>query len=209
VERWGAFRLLATLAAEDHLEYPLTVSHRDKPDFLLRLPGKDVGIEVTQALSKEYAEIDALASHMNKTVWLFADQFTKQVDEAAQEEPKRTAAERRDIIQNPPPGQSGRGDDGGVAEWVDWIMEKIEKKTADFANPEFDKFSENWLLVCDSLLPCAGTAPKRWTDVNVKLTAYFSKEARFDAVFILTSGELAEFARGKRALRPIVDLWRR
>ena len=50
-ERYGAFRLLATLATLDRLEYPATLNHRDRPDFLLRVGDGDIGLEFTEAAS--------------------------------------------------------------------------------------------------------------------------------------------------------------
>jgi hypothetical protein len=63
-ERCATFRLLATLATADHFAYPMTMIHRDRPDFLLWFADRDVGLEFTEALSREEAEIDALAEHM-------------------------------------------------------------------------------------------------------------------------------------------------
>jgi len=169
-ERRAAFRLLATLATADRFAYPLTLIHRDRPDFLLQFADRDVGLEFTEALSREEAEIDALAEHMDTSVVLFSDLFTKKDDEEAKgtaETPRRTAAQRRQIIQNPPQGGPGWGDDRGVPQWAEWIMGFVGKKTSDLMKPKFDKYSVNWLLVHDNLpVPFARDTPKRWMTLD-------------------------------------------
>jgi hypothetical protein len=201
-ERRGAFRLLATLATSDRVEYPASVTHRDRPDFLLRLARREIGLEFTEAVSQEEAEIDALACHLNKSVLLFTDQFKRDM-------PKRTAAQRRQIIENPPLGGPGWGDDRGVPEWVEWMMDCIQKKTRSLAKADFDKYAENWLLVCDELpLPFATDTAKRWIDLRAKLDRYFVEECHYDTVFIDSANELARLTPNGYAIWAVADLWR-
>jgi hypothetical protein len=178
------------------------VSHRDKPDFALQFASRDIGLEFTEAVSEEQAETDALAYHMNKSVLLFTDQFKKDM-------PKRTAAQRRRIIENPPRGGPGWGDDRGVPEWVEWIMGFIRKKTRDLAKPDFDKHAENWLLVYDNLpVPFAQDTPKRWTDLSERLHHYFTGVCHYGTIFIDSANELAELNSVGCSVQPIVDLWK-
>ena len=211
-ERRGAFRLLATLATADRFEYPASVpTHREKPDFLLRFAHREIGLEFTEAASREDAEMDALAHHMNTEVVLFADLFTRKDDEDAEgteETPRRTAAQRQQTIQQPPPGGPGWGDDRGVPEWVEWIMKFIEKKTGNFAKLEFDKYSENWLLVYDNLpRPFARDTPKRWTELGVKLHEYFAQVCHYSTIFVDSANNLAEFTSVGCTVQPVANLW--
>jgi hypothetical protein len=201
-ERRGAFRLLATLATANRLAYPVTLIHRDKPDFLLQFPIRDVGLEFTEAVSQEEAAIDAQAQHMGKSILLFEDQFKKDM-------PIRTAAQRRQIIENPPRGGPGWGDDRGVPQWVEWIMSFVTKKTDDLAKPDFDKYGNKWLLVYDNLpLPFATDTPKRWTDLTARLPQYFAEACHYDIIFIDSASELAELTPIGYTVRRIVDLWK-
>jgi hypothetical protein len=139
---------------------------------------------------------------------LFSEQFTQKDDEEAKAS-KRTAAQRRPIIQNPAQGGPGWGDDRGVPQWSKWIMAFVNKKTCDLAKPEFDKHSGNWLLVYDNLpVPFARDTPKRWTDLGDRLRGYFAGVSHYDIVFIDSANELAEFTSAGHLVQPIVDLWR-
>lgn len=211
-ERHGAFRLLATLASINCLEYPASVAHRDRPDFLLRFAHREIGLEFTEAISREEAEIDALAHHMDTSVLLFADLFTKKDDEDAEgteETPRRTAAQRQQTVRHPPQGGPGWGDDRGVPEWAEWIMKFIEKKTGDLARPEFDKHPEKWLLVYDNLpLPFAQDTPTRWTELGVRLHDYFTQACHYSAIFVDSGNDLAEFASVTPTVQPVVNLWK-
>jgi hypothetical protein len=201
-ERRGAFRLLATLVTADRVEYPASVVHRDKPDFLLRFAGHDIGLEFTEAVAKEEAEIDALAYRMNKSVVLFTDQFKKDM-------PRRTAAQRRQIIESPPRGGPGWGDDRGVPQWVEWMVSFIQKKTRDLAKPDFDRYAENWLLVYDNLpVPFAQDTPKRWTELDARLRHYFAEVCHYSTVFVDSANGLAELTSVGCTVQPIVDLWK-
>jgi hypothetical protein len=201
-ERRGAFRLLATLATIDRLAYPASLNHRDKPDFLLQLAGHHVGLEFTEAVSEEEVEIDALAYRMNKSVLLFTDQFKKDM-------PKRTAAQRRQIIESPPRGGPGWGDDRGVPQWVEWMVSFIQKKTRDLAKPDFDKYAENWLLIYDNLpVPFAQDTPKRWTELGAKLHHYFTEVCHYSTLFVDSADGLAELTSIGCTVQPIVNLWK-
>jgi hypothetical protein len=201
-EKWGAFRLLATLAVDDRLEYPVTLTHRDKPDFHLELPDQDVGLEFTEAVSQEEAAIDAQAQHMGKSVVLFADQFKKDM-------PRRTAAERRRIIEDPPPGGVGWGDDRGVPEWIEWMLDPIRKKIIAFAKPGFVKYAENWLLIHDdSPTLCGRNVRDRWVQLEMELKHHFSQTLCYDVIFIESDNELARFTEKEFTVSTLVDLWK-
>lgn len=58
-ERYCIAHVLATLPF-DRLSFPLTLTHSDKPNFLLAMPGADVGIEHTEAVPENIARADFL-----------------------------------------------------------------------------------------------------------------------------------------------------
>jgi hypothetical protein len=59
-ERWSICRLLATLAKNNLLKYPVEVHHRNKPDFRIRIGQDIIGVEVTEAIPQDLARADAL-----------------------------------------------------------------------------------------------------------------------------------------------------
>ncbi len=58
-ERYCIAQVLATLPFA-RFSFPLTLTHSDKPDFLLAMPGTDVGIEHTEAVPENIARADFL-----------------------------------------------------------------------------------------------------------------------------------------------------
>jgi len=58
-ERWLICRLLSTFAETDSLAYPLKTEKPERPDFLLSLPSRQVGIEITEAVPPDWAWANA------------------------------------------------------------------------------------------------------------------------------------------------------
>lgn len=69
-ETWTICRLLSTLEASGLLSYPVALTHRDRPDFHLQSGSRDIGIEVTEAISEQYAAYAALAEREFPGAWL-------------------------------------------------------------------------------------------------------------------------------------------
>jgi hypothetical protein len=169
----------------------------------MRLPNNDIGIEFTKATSEMQAAIDDQAKHMGKSVLLFTDLFQRNM-------PKLNAEQKREIIENPPPGGPGWGDSRGVPEWVAWIVDSIEKKTVAYSKSNFKKFKENWLLVYDNVpVPFARDTSDRWVDLDVRLKQYFSEKCHYDTLFVLSDNDLAKLIPNKWNVYDVTDLWRR
>ena len=75
-ERWSICRFLAAYAATDVLGYPLHLEKRERPDFLLRLPGSDFGIEVTEAVPPDWVWADARRERLNCDNMVFLHRFS-------------------------------------------------------------------------------------------------------------------------------------
>src|SRR4029077_17901478 len=60
-EQWVICRLLSTLDRHGRVGFPVSVIHRDRPDFLVMQSAIQVGVEATEAISEEYAAFSALA----------------------------------------------------------------------------------------------------------------------------------------------------
>lgn len=198
-ERWAVFRLLATWATGDYFSYPLRLVHEDKPDFRVYYSERELGIEFSEATSQEMAETAALAAREGKDSLLFMDQFKRGTK-------KRTASERRKIIQDKKFG-AGWADDEPEREWKLCMMDRVLAKTEDFNKPDFEKFDKNWLLIYDNL-----PLPHIKIDVAMRylmkhLNRYWLKKNRYDGVLIETGNELVEIHPPKWNQKPIIDLW--
>jgi len=90
-ETWTACHLLATLAKAGQLTYPVSVAHRDRPDFLLEAGSIKIGVEVTEAISEQYASATALAEREGLSDSVAPGHFGWGA-------PKRSAAELRELL---------------------------------------------------------------------------------------------------------------
>ena len=61
IEIWTSCRLLATISCTRLLDYPLAVKHNDRPDLVLSLPSRCIGIEVTEAIFQDQARVEAIS----------------------------------------------------------------------------------------------------------------------------------------------------
>ena len=52
-------RFLSTYSDTELLTYPLELTHRDRPDFLIKHSAGEVGIEVTEVVPENRAAVDA------------------------------------------------------------------------------------------------------------------------------------------------------
>jgi hypothetical protein len=56
-EKWAICHLLSTLAHIDALDYPLSVQHKDKPDFVLEMNTNQYGIEITESIPPDLCQM--------------------------------------------------------------------------------------------------------------------------------------------------------
>lgn len=54
-ERWTVARILLALLGDADQREPLSLVHRDRPDFMLRIAERAIGIEITRAISENLA----------------------------------------------------------------------------------------------------------------------------------------------------------
>jgi hypothetical protein len=74
-ERWSICRFLSTYAGTNLLGYPLKIEKRERPDFLLSLPSRRVGIEITEAVPPDWAWADARREKLNYDKLVFLQRF--------------------------------------------------------------------------------------------------------------------------------------
>ncbi len=140
-ERYCMCRLLSTLAESDYLTYPVRVIKREKPDFSISSSGRAIGIEVTEATSKDYSaylalhEREAPDDHLIEPGLFYHGKIT-------------TLEEKRKYI-----SKSCLSADGWVGDSIErdcllYIKDAISAKCNKLA--EYDTFDENWLLIYEN-----------------------------------------------------------
>lgn len=206
-ERYAMAHLLSSLAAGDHLlTFPLEVIHRepDRPDFLLTMGGKEIGIEHTDARSENETNKDVLRrlEGIGQPV-----HFVTPVDP---DDPKRTAKELRIEIKKNDPKEGWGDQDHTDQEWSRVMLGVIEKKEEKLLKPEFSRYDEDWLLIRDA-----------WPFVSVdtaNATRYlFSKiksrkaKLNFHRIFIVSNsdrGPVCDVTEFGYSFHSRNDMWR-
>lgn len=142
-ETWTICRLLSTLAAGDALSFPLSIVHCDKPDFLIDEAGTSIGVEVTEAISEQFAKYCALAEREFPDAYIEPHLFPWGA-------PERSHEEMRQLL------RQGKIHGGWVGErpereWALFIQDHIGRKLEKLARDDFAKFDRNWLSIYDNL----------------------------------------------------------
>lgn len=183
-ERYCIAHLLATLPTEQ-LSFPLTLTHSDKPDFLLAMPGGDVGGEHTEAVPENIAHADFLREKegLGPDVYL-----TPRTTPA---EPRKTAAQLRSEIEADAPGCGWDGD-SPEREWAaamaHFVTEKIPKVMAN----GFVRYPANWLIVYDNW-PLPAVNYTKAASYLAPLLADMDVFSVFDAIFVHNDSRMCEF----------------
>lgn len=182
-ERYCIAHLLATLPTE-RLSYPLTLIHSDKPDFVLRMSGSEVGIEHTEAVPENVARANFLREKgLGPDVY-----FTPH---AMPGEPRKTADELRHEIKADNPG-SGWCGNSPEREWAaamaHYVKEKIPKALAD----GFVRYPANWLIVYDNW-PFPAIDYSKAAKYLASLLAEMDAFSVFDAIFVHDDSHMCEF----------------
>ena len=205
-ETYAMAHLLSSLAVRDHLlTFPLEVIHKkpDRPDFLLTMGGKKIGIEHTDARSENETHKDVLrrSEGIGPT-----GHFVTHVEP---DEPKRTTEElRKEIERNAHKGGWG-AQDHTDQEWSRVMLKVIVKKEKKLLKPEFSRYDENWVLIRDAW-PFPSVNPENAT--RYLLSKIQSREAKlnFHRIFIIShsdKGPVCEVTESEFLLHRRNDLW--
>ena len=152
VETWTGTRLMSTLAMAGRLQFPLSVTHRDRPDILIRLGEAEIGLEITEAISQQYAAYSALAEREFPDVFLEPAHFRWG-------SPEMTVDQMRQLLRKDRMTSSGWVGDRPEIEWGLFIHSVVDNKLAKLAQAGFAKFGKNWLAIYDNLTLPANCVP--------------------------------------------------
>ncbi|WP_431512051.1 hypothetical protein [Variovorax sp. DAIF25] len=182
-ERYCIAHLLSSLPS-DRMRFPLSVIHRDKPDFLLESGDWRVGIEHTEAVPPNIAHASFLREKGEGPEVYFTPR-------AVPGEAVRSAAQLREEIRADEPGEPWCGDTP-EREWATAMLFSAEAKVSKARHPEFEAFGENWLLIYDAW-PLPPIKPDRAGPLLWEALSTSSVPLTFDKIFVLDSTCLFEF----------------
>ena len=133
-ERWIVCRLLSTLDRQGHLCFPVSVTHRDKPDFLVTQGSLQVGIEATEAISEQYAAFSALAEREFPDILLDPGHFRW-------DSPRKTVEEMREILRQGRLTAAPWIGDRPEEEWALYMESIVRTKLGKLRRLDFTKNS--------------------------------------------------------------------
>ncbi len=188
VERFTIARLLATLPLE-RFDYPLLIEHDDKPDFRLTMGSRTVGIEHTEGITENEAHAQALRAKGYGADFHF-------LPHAKVGETKKSRQQLIAEIRSDEPSEPWIGD-SPEHEWAEFMVHFLQEKAVAFRKPEFEKLSQNWLLIYDNL-PLPALDQEKASTLLFNALSAADGFADFDHVFIVSGEILYEFSNGRK-----------
>ena len=207
-ETYAMAHLLSSLA-EGHslLTFPLELIHRepphDKPDFLLSMGGKNIGIEHTDARPENETRKDVLRREegIGQSVFLATPVEPN-------EQSRKSKQLRREICSNE--SGAGWGDQDGIDQnWVKVMLYFIDKKEKKLNASDFSRFDQDWLLIRDAWPFPSVNLPNAIKHLSSHIVTRGIK-LKFHRVFIISSSDrdpVFEVADHGFTLHPRNDLW--
>jgi hypothetical protein len=201
-ETWTICRLLSTLAQTDRLAFPITAIHQDRPDISIQMANMSIGVEITEAISEQFAEFSALAMREYPNALLEFAHFRW-------DSPKRTVPEMRALLSQSRLTSDGWAGDDPEREWAAFIQSAVNKKLDRLAVPEFTKFDQNWLAIYDNLpLPHINLA-SAIVHLRPLLENCWNRQPNFDALLVEHDSIIVEITPHGSALLALNDIWGR
>lgn len=146
-ELWSICRLLATLAKHNKIRFPIQLTKRERPDFLLNAADCQIGIEVTEAVNPDYAKAVTLPETDTEEALIDPSLFKWRT-------PSRKLTDLRSIVSRKRLTGPGWEGDSVEIEYSQAIFDIIMSKTEKLRLQGFSKFTENWLAIyCNITLP--------------------------------------------------------
>ena len=198
VEVWSGCRLLATIARDEALSYPLALTHRDRPDFFLVLPSRVVGIEITEAVPSNWAWALSKRDENDPEKPIMLERF-------APGEAPRPRQEIEHIARG-----GGRGGiwpgDASEEDWAAAMLHFSIEKKRKVAKPGFVSCDENWLVIYDSW-NAPGLDETKAAQRFFQRLLTVREPLRFQRIFVERKKTFWQFTDGGFWRSPINDLW--
>jgi len=205
-EPYAMAHLLSSLA-EGHglLKFPLESIHReppnDKPDFLLSMGRKKIGIEHIDARPENETRKDVF----RRTEGIGPSVYFETPVEP--DKPKRSAKQlRKEIMANVPGAGFGDHID---EQWAKVMLHFIDKKVQKLQTPEFSRYDEDWLLIRDAW-PFPSVNPENATKYLFSQILNRNNKLEFHHVFIISCsnrGPVCEITKSGFHFHSRNDLW--
>jgi hypothetical protein len=204
-EFWTMSRFLSSYADSDLFTFPLTIFHRDKPDFQITENNKQTGIEITESIPEIYAYVLALAEKHFPKARIEPSMFLR-------DSFKRNKSEWLEILKKSQDRLVGLPVNGDKIEqdWAEWIFEDVTSKTKKLNSNNYEKFIYNFLLIYDNLPHVANDIKIQLSYLKPKMHDYWKSNKngfKFENIFIISEFFIFDFTNSALNVREVVNLW--
>lgn len=206
-EPYAIAHLLSSLAeVPDALAFPLKLCHRkpprDKPDFVLSMGGRNIGIEHVEARSENETRRDDLRREKG-----IGPEVYLQVPAEIGEPPRSRKELIQEIVKDDPP--CGEGDQNNTdTKWATVMVRSIGDKEQKLK--QYSRFDEDWLLIRDAW-PFTSVDPKNAARQLRSILQERKTRLQFHRVFIISSEDRGPISEVTESSRPRLhrrnDLW--
>ena len=204
-ERHNMCYLLSALVHSDMLEYPIKLTSSERPDFILDMAGKSVGVEVVEAVS----ENDIHRNMIIETEWkngtgkaCYPVTLAKPGEVFKGKKTLQTELNKKH--------SSGLVGDSAEKNWSKAMMYFIEKKIKVLLKDGFQRCQEDWLLIYDNW---SSTFFLKGYDLGMtylldEIKAYSGK-MEFHQIFILGSccSKVCRIKDNDYEILPVINHW--
>jgi hypothetical protein len=199
-ENWAICHLLSTLGHIDALDYPLSVQHKDKPDFILEMNKNQIGIEITESIPSDYAKCCAMAERENPKAVIDMSLFKWG-------SPQKTTEVLRAIIKSSKLTGDGWAGHCAEVEWAQHINDAVSTKLGKLNNSGYEEFPEYWLYIYDNL-PLPNVHATRATEILLSEYSDTWKNGKeFSRIFIERGPIIIDISNSAATNHVLVDLW--
>ena len=200
-ERYSAARMLATVSESNLLVFPLVVEFRDGPDIALHMPAASIGIECTDAIADEWAEILDLRAREYPNAIIFLPRLQPGIRSLSQEDVRAYATG----VKAGPPWIG----DSVESDWAQAISHFAHKKLEKLRAGAYLDYADNWLLIHDEwvMRPVAAGEQRMAASLLARSSASLFSAPCFSRVLVEGSKWLTGLTKESHEVAPIVDLW--
>ena len=130
---------------KDFWDYPVMVTHQDRPDYVIDSKHKHIGVEITEQWSKNFGQALAISDNVDDFVFIELSDFNINTDSKKISGKEIARLVSKGNLTGPP---SMAYDE--EKNWIKRTINTINRKSLKFAfYPNNEKYDESYLLIFD------------------------------------------------------------
>lgn len=198
-ETWSICHLMATLATHEKLIFPLELMKTERPDYILKMGPKFIGIEITELTNSDYARATTLPEHFVEGTVIDPSLFKWNSR-------KRSLNNLRKIALKKELTGPGWESDSVEIEYANAVHDVVIGKTKKLNSDGFKKLSDNYLLIyCNLTLPFLDVDKSNRFMVD-KLNNYWGKNS-FSSIYVEKDDIFIHYSIESTECMKLKNLW--